>query len=160
MGNAHNVKVPEKSNIRYRILNFVTVFSALPKCVKCKTCGGDVKFRPESTRGLEFKIMVLCLSCTPTAISPCPYINTAYKINARYFAIRLLGIGLAGAEKFCGLIDLTLPVKQVTYNIIVKNIHKAVSSVCELLLRNAVKEEQEETRKDNPCNDDTKLTNR
>lgn len=157
--NAHNVEVPEESNIGYRILNFVTVFSALSECVKCKTCGGDVKFRSESIRGLGFKIMVLCSSCTPTVIPSCPYINTAYEINARFFfAMRLLGISLAGAQKFCGLMDLPPPVKQATYDVIMKNIHTAVSSVCELLLRNAVKEEQEETRKDNPCNDDTELT--
>lgn len=112
---ARDIPVPEDSSIGYRILNFVTVFSALSECVKCKTCGGDVEFTSGSIRGLGFKILVLCSSCNPTSISSCPYIQTAYEINTRFcFAMRLLGIGLNRAKKFCGLMDL--PQRQIRFN--------------------------------------------
>jgi len=89
---AQDIPVPEESSIGYRILNFFTVFSALSECVKCKTCGGDVKFAAESIRGLGFKILVSCPSCKPTSIPSCPYIKT-YEINQRFhFAMRYWGL--------------------------------------------------------------------
>ncbi|KYQ48626.1 hypothetical protein ALC60_12341, partial [Trachymyrmex zeteki] len=45
-------------------------------------------------------------------------------------------------QKFYGLMNLPLFVAQHTYDVIVKNIHMATKSVCELLLRKAVKEER------------------
>jgi len=53
---------------------------------------------------------------------------------------------LNGAMKFCGIMDLPPPVQQSTYDIIVKNIHAAASS--DLLLKQAIKEEQEERNKE------------
>ena len=151
--------VPEDPSIGYKILNFYTVFSSLSECVKCKTCGGDVKFLTESTRGLGFKIVVSCSSCTPTSIPSCPYVKTAYEINQRFcFAMRLLGVGFRGAAKFCGFMDLPAPVQQTTYDIIVKNIHTAASSVCEEVLKEAIKEEREEIRKYDPSSNDEELT--
>ncbi|KYN12070.1 hypothetical protein ALC57_15779 [Trachymyrmex cornetzi] len=83
----------EDPNIGYRILNFLTVFSALSECVKCKKCDSDVRFSIESTRGLGFKIVVSCSSCKPTLIPSCPYIKSAYEIHTRfYFVMRYWGL--------------------------------------------------------------------
>lgn len=139
---------PEDPNIGYRILNFLTVFSALSECVKCKKCNSDVLFSTESIRGLGFKIVVTCSSCKPISIPSCPYIRTAYEINTRFFfVIRLLGIGLRGAMKFCGLMDLPPPVQQTTYDIIIDNINFSASNIAQSALKQAVKEEQQEISK-------------
>ncbi|XP_053945027.1 uncharacterized protein LOC128854730 isoform X6 [Anastrepha ludens] len=149
---------PEDPNIGYRILNFLTVFAALLECVKCKKCNSDVRFSIESTRGLGFKIVVSCLSCKPTFIPSCPYINTAYEINTRFFfVLRLLGIGLRGAMKFCGLMDLPPPLQQSTYDMIINNIHSAASNIAQLVLKQAVKEEQQEIKKEDSSADLRKL---
>ncbi|KYQ49804.1 hypothetical protein ALC60_11123, partial [Trachymyrmex zeteki] len=146
--------VPEDPNIGYRILNFLTVFSVLSECIKCKKCDSDVRFSIESTRGLGFKIVVSCSSCKPTFIPSCSYIKTAYEINTRFFFVmRLLGIGLRGAMKFCGLIDLPPTVQQTTYDMIIDNIHSAASSIVQLVLKQAVKEEQQEITKQNSSDD-------
>lgn len=154
---AINVFVPEETNIGYRILNFITVFTTISECVKCKHCGSDITFQAESTRGLGFKILVKCTTCNPTSIPSCPFIGSAYEINRRFFfAMRLLGVGLKGAEKFCGIMDLPRPLAQSTYDIIVDNIYRACTTVCEILLRNAVTEERQLCEKEN-VDDSTKF---
>ena len=40
--------VPRDSSVEYRILNFITVFAAISKYVKCKICNGEVKFQTAS----------------------------------------------------------------------------------------------------------------
>ena len=37
--------VPRDSSVEYRILNFITVFAAISKYVKCKICDGEMKFQ-------------------------------------------------------------------------------------------------------------------
>lgn len=157
---AEEIFVPEEPSIGYRILNFFTVFSTLSEHVCCKTCGGDLKFLPDSTRGLGFKIVVLCSKCQPTSIPSCPYVNkTSYEINQRFFfAMRLLGVGLYGAKKFCGIMDLPAPLQQNTYDLIMKNIHAAVSCVCNAVMKQAVSEEREEIKKHYPDGNDAELT--
>lgn len=92
--------------------------------VKCKKCGGNVQFQTESTWKLDFKILVLCEDCQPTAIFCCPKIGSAYEINRRFtFAIRCLGHRLSGKRKFCGLMDFPLPVVQLTHDKVNKNLH-------------------------------------
>lgn len=59
------------------------------------------------------------------------------------FAFRLLGIGLAGIEKFCGITDLPKPISQSFYDKIVNNIHIATKTVCELSMRHAFEEAKE-----------------
>jgi len=94
-----DVLVPENNTLNYRILNFNSVFNEISQVVKCKTCGGDVKFQTESTRGLGFKIVIICDKCRPTDVSSCPKIGLSYEINRRFsFAMRCLGQG-ASAEK-------------------------------------------------------------
>ena len=60
--------------------------------------------------------------------------------------------------KFCGIMDLPPPVKQSTYDLITKNIHTAASYVCNVVMKQAVKEEKEEIKKDNSTSNDTELT--
>lgn len=147
---AEDVFVPEEETIGYKILNFFTVFSTIAQYVKCKNCDGEINFKCESVRGLGFKIMIVCKTCKPVLVPSCPNIGPAYEINRRFiFAMRLLGIGLNGIQKFCGIMDLPPPIAQTTYDIIVQNIHQASSAVCELLFRSAVKKEQELTAQNN-----------
>lgn len=72
--------------------------------------------------------------------------------------MRLFGIGLRGAMKFCGLMDLPPPVQQTTYDMIIENIHSAASSIVQLVLKQAVKEEQQEITNQNSSDDIKKLT--
>lgn len=150
-----DILVPEEENIGYRILNFITVFTTISEYIKCKTCGRDIKFKIEGTQGLGFNILILCTSCNPISIPSCPNIGRAYEINRRFFfAMRLLGIGLNGARKFCGIMDLPSPLAQNIYDTIVDNIYRAATTVCDVLLKNAVKEEkkrmcEEENLKEN-----------
>ncbi|KAL1488866.1 hypothetical protein ABEB36_014661 [Hypothenemus hampei] len=47
----------------YRLINFVSIFSAIGEIVQCKKCGGDVTFTETSLRGLGFKLKVKCAKC-------------------------------------------------------------------------------------------------
>ncbi|XP_077257590.1 uncharacterized protein LOC143894826 [Temnothorax americanus] len=139
----NSMLVPENDSLNYRILNFKSVFNEISQVVKCKTCGGDVKFQTESSRGLGFKILILCDECRPTDISSCPKIGLSYEINRRFsFAIRCLGHGASGEKKFCGLMDLPPPVAQKSHDEIQKNIHIASKAVAEMSMKDAVQEEQ------------------
>lgn len=129
----------------YRIINFVSVFSIISEAVKCKKCGGKVEFTEVSNRGLGFKIKLSCASCEPTFAYSSPLINNkAYDINRRIvLAFRLLGIGLAGIEKFCGIMDMPRPIFHSFYEKVVNIIHIAAKTVCESSMKNAVKNEKE-----------------
>lgn len=108
---AKNLKAMEEV---YKILNFTMVFNEISEVVKCKTCDGEVKFC--STRGLEFKITVVCGNYKHTNIFSCPKIGNSYEINRRFvFAMRCLGQDATGAPKCCGLKDLPAPVAQKLY---------------------------------------------
>lgn len=139
--------VPVSANFGYRIINFVTVFSAISNVVKCKKCNGDITFSETSIRGLGFKLVVSCDLCEPTIVDSSPLINhRAYDINRRIvFAFRLLGIGQKGIAKFCGIMDLPKAVYHSFYDTVVKQIHTAAESVCKISMENAVKEEQKLT---------------
>ncbi|TGZ49171.1 Uncharacterized protein DBV15_12981 [Temnothorax longispinosus] len=97
--NCTNVSVAKDKSISYRILNFNFVFTEISQFVKCKECGGDIKFYPESTRGLGFKIMLTCQLCKPRLIPSCPQIGLAFEINRRFtFAMRCIGQGPTGEK--------------------------------------------------------------
>ena len=144
--------------INYRILNFFTVFAAIADVVTCKKCGSDVKFNEKASRGLGFKIEITCQSCCPILIPSCPYIASAYEINRRLtFAMRMLGIGLSGIKKFCGLMDLPSPVTQSSYDKIVDHIHDAYKKASEFFFRKAVKEEKQKAAEKMKVDDCTDL---
>lgn len=131
----------------YRILNFSAVFTAISACVKCKTCGGNIKFAEADIRGLGFKIVIQCDECEPQRISSCPQIQKAYEINRRFvFAMRVLGLGLSAMQKFCGLMDLPKPIMQATYDVNVRNIHTAAKAVCDVSLKNAAIAKKNDSR--------------
>jgi hypothetical protein len=135
--------VPENDTLNYRILCFTSVFNEISKVVKCKTCGGDVKFQTESTRWLGFKIIVICDVCRPTDIPSCPKIGLSYEINRRFsFAMRCLEQGASGEKRFCGLMDLPPPVTQKSYNEIQNNIHIASKAIAQLLMKDTVQEDE------------------
>jgi len=54
----------------YRIIDFLTVFSAISELVMCKKCGTNIKFSEASIRGLGYKVVVACES---TYINASPY---------------------------------------------------------------------------------------
>lgn len=148
-----DVDIVVDATFGYRIVNFVAVFSAISEAVKCSVCNGKVKFTESAIRGLGFKINVTCESCQPVCINSSPLIDgKAYDVNRRIvFAFRLLGLGLAGIDKFCGIMDMPKPVFHSFYDKIVQNIHTAAKSVCELSMKNAVNAEKEmNLQKGNP----------
>jgi len=59
----------------YRLINFISVFSAISEVVKCKKCGDDINFTETSLRGLGFKLKINCGKCEPVLINSCPLID-------------------------------------------------------------------------------------
>ncbi|KAG8239023.1 hypothetical protein J437_LFUL017357 [Ladona fulva] len=58
-------------------------------------------------------------------ISSCPYVRSTYEVNQTFiFAMHLLGIGLVGKSRFCGIIDLYRPISQTTYDLIVNSLER------------------------------------
>lgn len=133
------------ANFGYQILNLATVFSAISSVVKCKNCDGDIKFWETSIRGLGFKLLIVCDLCEPTNVNLSPLINDhAYEINRQLsFIFRLLGIGLTGIQKFCGLMDLPKLVYLSMYDKIMMNVYSAVETVSKRSMKNAVDKEKQ-----------------
>lgn len=131
----------------YRIIEFLTVFSAISNIVICKDCKQDMKFEETGIRGLGFKVIVLC-RCGRREINSGPFINNGYEINRRIvYVMRLLGIAREGINKFCGLMDIGQGISYSAYNNIVQHIHSASKNVFEALCAKAVTEEQKENEK-------------
>ncbi|KYM95878.1 hypothetical protein ALC62_13471 [Cyphomyrmex costatus] len=132
------VTVPKANFVEYHILNFIKVFTIISDFVKYKTCNGDIKFAPIDTRGLGFKIAIMCNKCEQRDIPSCEYIQHSYEINRRFiFTMRMLGLGLASCTKFCGLMDMLAFLAQSTYDIIL------VKAVFDIFMKLAVNEEKE-----------------
>lgn len=126
--------------ISYRILNFFSVFNV--KLHFVQKCGGNITFEERSTCGLGFKLVVKCEKCNPVFIDSCPLIDNEYEVNKRFiFAMKLLGVGLCGAEKFCAFMDLSRPIFQSFYDRVVQNIRTAAKAVCDLSLSRAANAE-------------------
>lgn len=139
--NARNIEVNE--TFSYRIINFVAVFSAISEIVVCKECKSNVTFTESGKRGLRFKIVVSCANCDETHIPNSPFIDTAYEINRRIvLAMRLLGIGLHGVEKFCAFMDLPRPIFHSYYDKLVRIIFTATETVCKTNMQKAAQEEK------------------
>lgn len=132
-------------NFSYRLIEFISVFSALSQLVVCKQCKEEVRFSEASRRGLGFKIILTCATCGEFSINSCPLINGhTYEINTRFtLAMRYLGIGLNGMRKFCAFLELPRPVFQATYDKIVQNISIATESVRNLSIKKAAEEEKQ-----------------
>jgi len=146
--NQEQCDVPKNASTGYRILEFVTVFSAISNAVKCKQCNGNVRFEIASERGLGFKIVLICDKCILRYINSSLLVSKAYEINRRFiFIMRILGVGLQSCKKFCGLMDLPPFLAQTSYDAIIKNRFVSVKTVTEKLFKKAVDEEIAETCK-------------
>lgn len=153
------ILVPRDSSVEYRILNFITVFAAISEYVKCKDCNGNVKFHTASERGLGFKVVVSCDQCMDRSVNSSPFLQHSYEINRRFlFVMRVLGLGLKGATKFCGLMDMPAFLSQPTYDLIINNIHSCVKTATEKLFQNACTEEKELTSEHQGAANSTELT--
>lgn len=129
-------QVTEDLEKHYRIIDFLLVFSTIATLVKCVKCDGKVNFHSTKKEGLGFNIKVSCESCKQSSNVPSsPRINSGiYEVNYRFvFAMRVLGLGLAGCEKFCGLMDLSSSfLSRPTYS---NYVNKMCSSVREVANR-------------------------
>ena len=129
----------------YRIIEFVSVFTAISNIVICKNCKSNVKFDEASPAGLGFKIAVTC-QCDVSYVESGPKSGKAYDINRRIVLVmRLLGIGKEGLSLFCGLMDMAKTFHNNTFEGCFKNIWIAAEAVYKSCTKNAVKEEKEKT---------------
>lgn len=162
--------VPEDGILQYAIIDFLLVFSTLSTFVKCsnvinengedKICNGKVDFKQCVKFGLGFKILVECEKCQPRYILSSQKIGKSYEINRRFiFVMRILGLGLAGCKKFCGLMDISCYfLNKSTYDFYVQKIHECVQMVAEQLFSSAAKEEKQLTCDESGIDDTTDVT--
>ncbi|KAK0163795.1 hypothetical protein PV328_002489 [Microctonus aethiopoides] len=128
----------------YRIIEFITIFTALSDILICRSCHQDVKFAETGIRGLGFKLIINCKCAGSRQIPSGPYINTGFEINRRIaFVMRLLGIGQEGLNLFCNYMDICSGISEETYNSIYNHIHGAVKKVFEYCCRKAAEVEEE-----------------
>lgn len=127
----------------YRIIAFLSVFSAISQLVICQECKGPIKFGESSSRGLGFKIVVQC-KCRVQYINSCPLVDDkSCEINRRMvFVMRLLGVGREGINLFCGLMDISQGFSTTLYYASLENIYSGAKAVWELCAKKAVKEEK------------------
>lgn len=150
----------------YRIIDFLLVFSTLATLVKCVDCDEKMSFRTCKTEGLAFKIKTSCEKCKePRYLLSSERVKEGsrqsyYEVNHRFaFVMRVLGLGLAGCDRFCGLMDLAESfLSKPSYNTHIQKIHTAVKHVAKRFCAAAVKEEKEETCKANNVQNTNELT--
>lgn len=131
----------------YKIIDFVTVFTALSTMLICAECEQNVKFEESGSHGLGFKIVVLC-RCNPRVISSSPTINNDYEINRRIvFVMRLLGIGRDGINLFCGLMDICGGLSAQAYTHIMKHIYTSTRIMFNIFCKKAGEEEKKKNEK-------------
>ncbi|XP_032674650.1 uncharacterized protein LOC116845720 [Odontomachus brunneus] len=126
----------------YRILDFLTVFTAISQAVVCKKCKSDIKFTECGMRGLGFKIVITCVECDQIFIPSSPFIEKGYDINRRIIlAMRLLGV-LNDIMKFCAFMDLPRPIFQSFYDRVVQKISVEAEKVCQQSMKTAAQKEK------------------
>lgn len=132
----------------YVILEFFQVFGALSDYLKCKQCGGDIKFETSNIRGLGLNIEVRCRgkNCKVKTISSCPIVNKSFEINVRIqFAFRLLGVAYSGLKLFCGIMDMRPPIQESYFSTVNRKIKESCEAVAEYVMNKAAKEERKVT---------------
>ena len=133
--------MPKTDTVDYRIINFVTVFSAIASLVKCAKCNNKISFGIVSERGLGFKISVVCDKCTPEYIPSCDFRKHSYEINRRLvLAMRVIGAGYKGAKKFCGVMDFPPFLCKSTYCMILEHICEASKNMAQFFMKKAYNE--------------------
>lgn len=139
---AHSDEIPVNHSHRYRIIEFVTVFSMLSELLCCKSCHGAVKFEESGQRGLGWKLVVSC-KCGANIVNSGPFINNGFEVNRRIvFAMRLLGVGMKGVNLFCSLMDLCKGLSKKAYDGILEHIHQAAMIYFQRSCAKAVEEEK------------------
>lgn len=145
--NDKSFSVSEDPSVQYCLISFMSIFIPLAGLIKCKKCNGDITFQKGGERGLGFYLHVICL-CGDKALNSCPLVNKAFEINRRLvFVMRLLGVGMAGINLFCSLMDICAGLSSDTYYAAVNNISIASKCVYDIVIRKACQEEQK-------CNED------
>lgn len=72
--------------------------------------------------------------------------------------MRILGLGLKGAAKFCGLMDMPACLMQNTYDLIIENIDSCVKVATKKLFEKACAEEKDATAENQGDENYEKLT--
>jgi len=131
-------------NFCYRIIGFISVFSALADILVCRQCKQKVSFAESGQKGLGFKITVTC-KCGTTMIPSSPFIHNAYEINRRIvLAMRLLGVAREGINIFCGIMNFGSGLSQHAYDRIIQHVHTSVKKRFNVSSKNAIKDEKKE----------------
>lgn len=140
---SNDEEIPMTPGHRYRIIEFLSVFTAISQLVICRKCQGEVQFCEDTQRGLGFKISVQC-NCKTEYINSGPLIdNKSYDINLRIvFVMRLLGISRHGINLFCGLMDISQGLSNTLYYAALETIHGGAKAVYNILTRKAAEEEK------------------
>jgi len=96
----------------------------------------------------------------PVYIPSSEKIGRMYEVNYRFtFVMRMLGLGLAGCNKFCGLMDLSSNfLSKAVYNFYLKRMCDEIKSVAESLYSMAAAQEKKETCEENEIENTTNLT--
>lgn len=128
----------------YCFLNFALVFNFLSDNILCKECNGRIAFSMRDRRGIGFKLNLKC-ECGEKTVASCPLIGKGYEVNRRIvFVFRLLGLGINGLSRFCGMMDICSGMSTTIYYACVENIQIATKSVYDMVLKKAVAEEKKE----------------
>lgn len=115
LNTAQSEEIPVYQSHCYKILNFITVFTALSDLLVCRECKQNVFFAQSDICGLGFKILLSC-QCGRRQINSSLFINNGCEINRRIvFVMRLLGISREGINLFCSLMDLGKGISRNTY---------------------------------------------
>lgn len=138
--------VEEYMEKHFRSIDFLLVFSTISTLVKCFTCDESACKEPRyalSSERLKGELK-----------------QSHYKVNHHFaFSMRVLGLGLAGCDKFCDLMNLTsnFPSK-TSYTTYIQKIYMPVNNVAKRYFSSAVKEEIEATCKPSKVEDTNELT--
>lgn len=157
-----SLDVAEDFGKHYRIVDFLLVFSTISTFVKCVKCDGTISFQSCKKEGLGFNIKITCEKCKqPRFIPSSERIQSGvYEINYRFcFVMRMLGLGLAGCVKFCGLMDLASSfLSKPTYSSYIKNMCSVIADVSSKFFVSAVQEEKKATAEAKNIEDTDELT--
>ena len=130
--------------------------------MKCVKCDGKANFHSTKKESFGFNIKVSCDSCKEIAnVQSSARINSGiFEANYRFvFVIKILGLGLVGCEKFCGLMDLSSRfLSKPTYHNYVKKMNSTVREVAYRFFLSATKEEKAATAKEQSTEDADELT--
>jgi len=155
---ADHEDVPVNLSHFYRVIEFISVFTAIQEIVICRTCKRGMKFEESGNRGLGFKIAVRCL-CGIRFIQSGPLIRNGYEINKRIvFVMRLLGIGMQGINLFCSLMDIGKGLSKHAYDRVIQHVHKVTKNNFDQMSVRVAKQERKENEERHLPSDNFKVS--